>query len=317
MSACYSPTQADDAKYAVMVDKYANMGPLDDPDFKEAIDILRKTSPTKLHEELKSCKRNGGRRRTRSRSRKSRAGGPEDSVEGSEPPKSSSKTMCYLSALAKLSAITAMVAGAAFNYIAPFLAEASGVKPCEGFMDQAVGLLGSYAWDAASCDVREEQYNLVVAGYTSLIVSVVGITGLKMVLKTPMAFKLALRYLAARECPEKFDNYNESQFATDMSKLKDAPVFSLGDWEKSRDEAKAAKAKAEAEAASKAAKAEGAKAASKATEASQELADPSAEVGRRGRKGGRRHTRRAKSHNRRRSSARRNHRRSMAKRRSH
>jgi hypothetical protein len=311
MSACSITTKADDAKYGELVNKYESMGPTEDPAFQEAISILRKTSPTQLQEELNACKRGGkGKRSRRSRSaRRSRRGGVNQQDEGdasapaSAPkPSSSSKTMCYLKAMAKLSAITAMLAGVAFNYIAPFLAEASGVKPCEGTMDQIVGTVASFVWDAADCSAREEQFNLVVTGYTSLIVSVVGVTGLKMVLKSPLAFKLALRYLAARECPEKFDGYSGDQFASDMSKLKEAPVFSMGDWEKDKAAASSQAAAASSQAA--AAPAQG-------------LADPNAEVGRRGRKGGVRRTRRAKSHRRRRASARRSHRRSMTRRRSH
>ena len=319
MSACYSPTKADDAKYESLVNQYESMGPADDPAFQDAIGILRKTSPTQLHSELMSCKRSGGRRRSRSRSRsrKSRAGGTDGEGEAPAPTpsQSSSKTMCYLRAMAKLSAMTAVVAGVAFNYVAPFLAEASGVKPCDGFMDQIVGYVGSYAWSSASCDVREEQYKMVVAGYTSLIVSVVGMTGLKMIIKSPMAFKLALRYLAARECPEKFGEYTPAQFSADMSRLKDAPLVSVGNWEKSRDESRAAAATAAAKAAADAAKA--AASSQAAVEPAQGLADPNVEVGRRGRRGGLRRTRRAKSHRRRRASARRSHRRLSARRRSH
>lgn len=312
MSACSIPTKADDAKYGDLVDKYESMGPNEDPSFQEAIKILRQSSPTQLHEEMKACKRGGkgqsrkhrgSKKRRHSRSRRGRGGTGEGEAPADEAaaaaPAGTSKTMCYLRAMAKLSAMTAMLAGVAFNYIAPFLASASGVKPCEGFMDQAVGAVGAYLWDAADCSVREEQFNMVVAGYTSLIVSVVGITGLKMVLKSPLAFKLALRYLAARECPEKFNDYSQEQFATDMSKLKESPVFSLGDWEKSRADKDAQKPASTA-------------AESKAP--AQGLADPNAEVGRRGRKGGRRHTRRVRSHKRR-TTARRGHRRSASRRR--
>lgn len=341
MSTCSIPTKADDAKYDSLVDKYEDMGPNEDPAFQEAIKILRQSSPTQLHAEMRACKRGGkrrsrknrgGKRRHRGRSRRLRGGEGEGdepttpartestgsatttastATEANQPapkpaPAGTSKTMCYLRAMAKLSAMTAMLAGVAFNYIAPFLANASGVKPCEGFMDQAVGTIGSYLWDSADCAVREEQFNMVVAGYTSLIVSVVGVTGLKMVLKSPLAFKLALRYLAARECPEKFNDYSQEQFSTDMDDLKRSPVFSLGDWEKEKGKKEAWGTASSTVPASKT------QAPSQAQ--TQVLADPATEVARRGRRGGRKHTRRARSHKRR-STARRSHRRSSMRRR--
>ena len=156
MSICSIPTKADDAKYDNLVDKYEDMGPIEDPAFQEAIKILRQSSPTQLHAEMRACKRGGkrragrtvgGKRRHRGRSRKARGGEGEDDelatparaesmgpttatvgtateaeVPESKPaPAGTSKTMCYLRAMAKLSAMTAMLAGVAFNYIAPSL----------------------------------------------------------------------------------------------------------------------------------------------------------------------------------------------------
>jgi hypothetical protein len=235
-------------------------------------------------------------------------------------PAGTSKTMCYLKAMAKLSAMTAMLAGVAFNYIAPFLANASGVKPCEGFMDQAVGTIGSYLWDSADCAVREEQFNMVVAGYTSLIVSVVGMTGLKMVLKSPLAFKLALRYLAARECPGKFDDYSKEEFASDMKELKDSSMFSMGEAEKGTSK-KAPVASSKAAATTKAAPTKELEMAkSQVPEPAPGYDNPDEVVGvrrsarNRGGGGGKRHTRRARYHKRK-STAKRGHRRSAMRKR--
>lgn len=360
MSTCSIPTKADDAKYDSLVDKYADMGPNEDPAFQEAIKILRQSSPTQLHAEMRACKRGGKRRsrknrgnkrRHRGRSRKARGGEGEDDEpatparaesrppatatvgtateaelpESKPAPAGTSKTMCYLRAMAKLSAMTAMLAGVAFNYIAPFLANASGVKPCEGFMDQAVGTIGSYLWDSADCAVREEQFNMVVAGYTSLIVSVVGLTGLKMVLKSPLAFKLALRYLAARECPDKFDDYSKEDFANDMKELKDSSMFSIGEADKGASKkAPASKAAATTKAAPakepETAKAQAAPSQAAAVAASPapgyENPDDALPVRRsaRLRKGGKKHTRRARSHKRK-ATAKRGHRRSAMRRR--
>ena len=359
MSTCSIPTKADDAKYDNLVDKYEDMGPIEDPAFQEAIKILRQSSPTQLHAEMRACKRGGkrrsrknrgGKRRHRGRSRKARGGEGEDDelatparaesmgpatatvgtateaeVPESKPaPAGTSKTMCYLRAMAKLSAMTAMLAGVAFNYIAPFLANASGVKPCEGFMDQAVGTIGSYLWDSADCAVREEQFNMVVAGYTSLIVSVVGLTGLKMVLKSPLAFKLALRYLAARECPGKFDDYSKEDFANDMKELKDSSMFSIGEADKGAKKAPASKAAATTKAAPvkepETAKLQAAPSQAASVAASPapgyENPDDALPVRRsaRLRKGGKKHTRRARSHKRK-ATAKRGHRRSAMRRR--
>ena len=360
MSTCSIPTKADDAKYDSLVDKYEDMGPNEDPAFQEAIKILRQSSPTQLHAEMRACKRGGkrrsrknrgGKRRHRGRSRKLRGGEGEDdepatpaliestgsatttastATEANQPapkpaPAGTSKTMCYLRAMAKLSAMTAMLAGVAFNYIAPFLANASGVKPCEGFMDQAVGTIGSYLWDSADCAVREEQFNMVVAGYTSLIVSVVGMTGLKMVLKSPLAFKLALRYLAARECPGKFDDYSKEEFANDMKELKDSSMFSMGEADKGTSK-KAPAAASKAAATTKAP--EPAKAAAATTKAPEPAKaqdtegydNPDEVVGvrrstrLRSGKGGKKRTRRAR-HHKRRATAKRGHRRSVMRRR--
>ncbi len=356
MSTCSIPTKADDAKYDSLVDKYEDMGPNEDPAFQEAIKILRQSSPTELHAEMRACKRGGkrrsrknraGKRRHRGRSRKSRGGGEGEDDEPATPariestgsattkvstateanqpapkpaPAGTSKTMCYLRAMAKLSAMTAMLAGVAFNYIAPFLASASGVKPCEGFMDQAVGTIGSYLWDSADCAVREEQFNMVVAGYTSLIVSVVGMTGLKMVLKSPLAFKLALRYLAARECPGKFDDYSKEEFANDMKELKDSSMFSMGEADKATAK-KAPAASSKAAATTKAAPAkEPETAKAQAAEPTPGYDNPDEAVGvrrsariRSGR-GGKKRTRRAR-HHKRKSTAKRGHRRSAMRRR--
>ena len=360
MSTCSIPTKADDAKYDSLVDKYADMGPNEDPAFQEAIKILRQSSPTQLHAEMRACKRGGKRRsrknrgnkrRHRGRSRKARGGEGEDSEpatvaraesmlpetatvgttteaelpESKPAPAGTSKTMCYLRAMAKLSAMTAMLAGVAFNYIAPFLANASGVKPCEGFMDQAVGTIGSYLWDSADCAVREEQFNMVVAGYTSLIVSVVGLTGLKMVLKSPLAFKLALRYLAARECPGKFDDYSKEDFANDMKELKDSSMFSIGEADKGASKkAPASKAAATTKAAPakepETVKPQAAPSQAVSVAASPapgyENPDDALPVRRsaRLRKGGKKHTRRAR-HHKRKSTAKRGHRRSVMRRR--
>ncbi len=359
MSTCSIPTKADDAKYDSLVDKYADMGPNEDPAFQEAIKILRQSCPTQLHAEMRACKRGGkrrsrknrdGKRRHRGRSRKLRGGEGEgdepttpartesmssmtatvDSVteanipESKPAPAGTSKTMCYLRAMAKLSAMTAMLAGVAFNYIAPFLANASGVKPCEGFMDQAVGTIGSYLWDSADCAVREEQFNMVVAGYTSLIVSVVGMTGLKMVLKSPLAFKLALRYLAARECPGKFDDYSKEDFASDMKELKDSSMFSMGEADKgTTKKAPAAASKTAATKAPETAKAAATTKApetAKAQEETEGYVNPDEVVGvrrstrLRSGKGGKKRTRRAR-HNKRKATAKRGHRRSAMRRR--
>ena len=359
MSTCSIPTKADDAKYDSLVDKYADMGPNEDPAFQEAIKILRQSSPTQLHAEMRACKRGGkrrsrknrgGKRRHRGRSRKARGGEGEDDElatparaesmppatatvgtateaelpESKPAPAGTSKTMCYLRAMAKLSAMTAMLAGVAFNYIAPFLANASGVKPCEGFMDQAVGTIGSYLWDSADCAVREEQFNMVVAGYTSLIVSVVGMTGLKMVLKSPLAFKLALRYLAARECPGKFDDYSKEDFASDMKELKDSSMFSMGEADKgTTKKAPAAASKTAATKAPETAKAAATTKApetAKAQEETEGYVNPDEVVGvrrstrLRSGKGGKKRTRRAR-HHKRKATAKRGHRRSAMRRR--
>jgi hypothetical protein len=332
------------------VAKYENMGPNEDPAFQEAIKILRQSSPTQLHAEMRACKRGGkrrsrknrsGKRRHRGRSRKLRGGEGEDdepatpariestgsttATEANQPtskpaPAGTSKAMCYLRAMAKLSAMTAMLAGVAFNYIAPFLANASGVKPCEGFMDQAVGTIGSYLWDSADCAVREEQFNMVVAGYTSLIVSVVGMTGLKMVLKSPLAFKLALRYLAARECPGKFDDYSKEEFANDMKELKDSSMLSMVEADKGTAK-KVPAASTKAAATTKAAPAkEPDTAKSQAAEPAPGYANPDEVVGvrrsarNRSGKGGKKRTRRAR-HHKRKSTAKRGHRRSAMRKR--
>lgn len=235
-SHCILPNKDDNEQYRKLLDRYKKLGPSNDSAFAEAIKILQRTSPTKLFKELSVCKKNktlsntykGSKSNSGTRRKSSggaRSGSRSRSNSGSKA--APSKTRCYLKALAKISGMTALLAGFTFNYIAPFLASASGVSPCEGYMDQAVGSLASIVWKAADCDYREQQANQVMVAYTTALVSAVGISGVAMITKSPTAFKLTLKYFAAKECPELFNNYGVENYKQDMKSLKDAPTIAF------------------------------------------------------------------------------------------
>ena len=240
-SHCILPNKDDNEQYRKLLDRYKKLGPTNDSAFAEAIKILQRTSPTKLFKELSVCKKNKtlsntyrGSKSNSGTRRKSSGGARSGSRSNSGSKAAPSKTRCYLKALAKISGMTALLAGFTFNYIAPFLASASGVSPCEGYMDQAVGSIASIVWKAADCDYREQQANQVIVAYTTALVSAVGISGVAMITKSPTAFKLTLKYFAAKECPELFNNYGVENYKQDMQSLKDAPTIAFPSLSKRR-----------------------------------------------------------------------------------
>lgn len=237
VSHCVLSNKDDDEQYRKLLNRYKKLGPSNDSAFTEAIKILQRTSPSKLFKDLSVCKKNktlsntyrGSKNKSGTRrisSGGARSGSRSNSgSRGNTSKATPSKTLCYLKALAKLSGMTALLAGFTYNYIAPFLASASGVSPCEGYMDQVVGSLASIVWKAADCDYREQQTNNVIVAYTTALVSAVGVSGVAMITKSPTAFKLTLKYFAAKECPELFNNYGDDNYKQDMQSLKDAPTI--------------------------------------------------------------------------------------------
>jgi hypothetical protein len=115
------------------------------------------------------------------------------------------------------------VGAAGYYYLAPFMASASGT-PCAGLLDQVSGYAASWFDPSLSCASRQKAYDEMVLNYVTNIAKLTGISVGAALLKAPNAFKSVLKYLAAKECPELFDNYSIEDLRKDLSGDPSAPV---------------------------------------------------------------------------------------------
>lgn len=203
-SVCPLPSRQVDEQYLNIISQYERLGP-EDPSFDEAIKELKKITPSAAANTLMACKKDGGRKRRRShKTRKSHRGGAP------------SKKACYIKALGKITMGIAGVGAAGYYYLAPFMMSASGT-PCAGLWDQVVGYGASWFDPSLSCASRQKAYDQMVLNYITNIAKVTGISVGAALLKAPNAFKSVLKYLAAKECPELFDNYSLEDLRKDLS----------------------------------------------------------------------------------------------------
>jgi hypothetical protein len=200
---CPLPTKADDANYKRMIADFERLGP-NDPAFKAAIQKLMRTSPTQATKALSVCQMKGGAVEE-----------GETSVAPSVATEPASKTKCYMIAMSQITAGLVGVGGGLINYILPYLASI-GSNPCDGMTDQLIGGIASLWDESMSCAARE------AAVYNRMVAIGTGLTGLlgagfrKTLMKSPGLFKLLLKYLAARQCPELFNNYSFADFQRDV-----------------------------------------------------------------------------------------------------
>lgn len=211
VNSCPLPTKADDATYKRMVNEFSKLGPKV-PAFQAAIDKLLNTSPTKAHKDLSMCAMRGG---TPSSPKTSQAS-PKTSKTSPKSTEAESKTKCYMIAMSQITAGLVGIGGGIVNFALPYLASLGGIAPCDGLTDQAIGGLASL-WDSnLSCAAREAAFYgrmVKIAGGASGLLSI-GFR--KTLMKSPTLFKLLLNYLAARQCPELFNNYSFKDFTRDV-----------------------------------------------------------------------------------------------------
>jgi len=210
-SVCPLPTGQVDEQYRNMIAQYEKLGPKDSS-FSEAIEELKKITPSSAAKILMTCKKDGGRKRRRSsKTRRMRRGGAP------------SKKACYIKALGKITMGVAGLGAAGYYYLTPFMMSATGA-PCAGLLDQASGWLGSWVDPSLSCASRQKAYDEMALNYVTNIAKLTGISVGAALLKAPKAFNNVLKYLAARECPELFDNYSLEDLRRDLSGDSSAPV---------------------------------------------------------------------------------------------
>lgn len=198
-STCPLPTKQVDEQYKKLISEYRKIGPKD-ASFQEAIEDLMRFTPTTATRALIQCDIKGGRK-----NQKSRFGGA-----------SASKKLCYIKALSKITMGVAGLGAAGYYYLMPFVASATG-SPCAGLTDQAMGFLGGWIDPTLSCAYRQKAFDDMAMNYITNIAKLTGISVGAAILKAPKAFKAIIKYLAARECPELFDNYSLEDLKKDLS----------------------------------------------------------------------------------------------------
>lgn len=200
-SVCPLPTKQVDEQYNRLISQYKEIGP-DDQSFKEAIEELMKFNPSTATKALMQCERKGGKKSRKSR--KARRGGAP------------SKKTCYIKALGKITMGVAGLGAAGYYYLMPFVASATG-SPCAGLTDQVAGYFGSWVDPSLSCAYRQKAFDDMTMNYITNIAKLTGISVGAAILKAPKAFKSILKYLAAKECPELFENYSLDDLKKDLS----------------------------------------------------------------------------------------------------
>lgn len=195
---CPLPTKQVDEQYKRLISQYKEIGP-EDQSFKEAIEDLMKYTPSSATKALMQCDKKGGRK-----ARKTRRGGAGPS-----------KKACYIKALGKITMGVAGLGAAGYYYLMPFVASATG-SPCAGLTDQVAGYFGSWVDPTLSCAYRQKAFDDMTMNYITNIAKLTGISIGAAVLKAPKAFKSVLKYLAAKECPELFDNYSLDDLKRDL-----------------------------------------------------------------------------------------------------
>lgn len=196
---CPLPTKQVDEQYKNLISQYEELGP-EDPSFMEAIEALKAYTPSSATKALMQCEMKGGRKH-----RKMRRGGAGPS-----------KKACYIKALAKVTMGVAGVGAAGYYYLMPFVTSATG-RPCAGLTDQAMGYLGSWVDPTLSCAHRQKAFDEMAMNYVANIAKLTGLTLGGAILKAPKAFKAIVKYLAAKECPELFDNYSLEDLQKELS----------------------------------------------------------------------------------------------------
>jgi len=197
-SVCPLPTKLVDEQYKNLISQYEELGP-EDPSFMEAINDLKTYTPSSATKALMKCEMQGGRK-----NRKMRRGG------------AASKKACYIKALAKVTMGVAGVGAAGYYYLMPFVTSATG-RPCAGLTDQAFGYLGSWVDPTMSCTHRQKAFDEMTMNYIANIAKLTGLTLGGAILKAPKTFKAIVKYLAAKECPELFDNYSIEDLQRELS----------------------------------------------------------------------------------------------------
>lgn len=231
-SVCPLPTKEDDNKYHELLDKFAELGPVEDPMFKEALNILHQTSPSEAQNELLLCKKpvKGGRhhsrklvsRKLKAGSRRVRRGGAGETVEEttSVAPEDKGRLKCYLRVMSKMALLVGGVGYAGYRIVVPFLTSSIG-SPCTSWGDQMWGAFAGTLVDSQmSCSYRQQAYDSLVSNYLTGFAAATGIPITVALLKSPEIFGLVLKYLLAKECPTLYAPMTKDQL--------------LGEWERIR-----------------------------------------------------------------------------------
>jgi hypothetical protein len=235
------PTSKDNKLYNDILSKFEKTGPVNDPMFRLALDMLRQTNPVKANKRLNRCsinsrtakKSKSATRATRSSTKASRMGGATSrnnsrngNVQASPPlvsanvePKDKGRLKCYLKVMAKMAMGAAGVATAGYYLMAPFLTSAIG-SPCKGFTDQVFGTVAGIYDSQLSCAARQAAYDNLVTNYLTGLATTTGVPLSILMWKSPELFSLVMKYLLAKECPSLYAGYSWDDL--------------IGDWERIR-----------------------------------------------------------------------------------
>lgn len=210
-SICLLPGKQVDSAYKQLIQEFSRLGPKDAA-FEAALDDLEKYTPSSSEKALLKCELKGGRKIKPSK--RSKRGGANETVSEQK-----SKKHCYIKALAKVTMGVVGVGVGGFYMISPYISAALP-QPCSGLVDQAFGFVGGFIDPSVSCSARQQAYDSIVSNYITQFASATGLTLGTAVLSSPAIFKVIIKYLAAKECPELFDNYSLNDLKNDISVIR-------------------------------------------------------------------------------------------------
>jgi hypothetical protein len=245
------PTSKDNKLYNHILAKFEKVGPVNDPMFRVALDMLHQTNPVEASKKLNRCfinsrtakkssraskasrtasRTSGSTSRRNSRNGTVLVGGvktapppyaPPSLASANVKPKDKGRLKCYLKVMAKMAFGAASVATAGYYLMAPFLTSAIG-SPCKGFTDQVFGAFAGIYDNRLSCSGRQAAYDEIVTNYLTGLVTSTGVPLGVIMWKSPELFGLVMKYLLAKECPSLYARYTWDDL--------------IGDWERIRRE---------------------------------------------------------------------------------
>jgi hypothetical protein len=116
----------------------------------------------------------------------------------------------------------------------------AGGNPCDGYMDQAVSGFASLWNESYSCEAREAEFATLVQNILLVVSGLLGYNWRRVLFKSPKIMGLTLKYLATRQCPDRFPPFSMDQYKEAVSEAL-GPAQEMGAVSKTA--AKAAPAK--------------------------------------------------------------------------